>query len=284
MPDTIGYLGPAGTFCEEAARRYKGQGKENLMPYRSIREVFGAVEKGDVKSGIVPIENTYEGPVNQTLDLMTGEHNVRISGEIIIPIQQNLLTHPGVSKREIDCILSHPQALAQCREYLNAHYAGVALLEVPSTAEAARLVATSAETWAAIATRAAAEAYGLQILAADIQDQSNNATRFVVLSSEDGCYVPGCKTSLLIYVLDRPGALFKVLQEFYERDINLCKIESRPTRTRMGDYLFFIDIEGHRHEDRVEQALTAVAALAAVVRVLGSYPAAPALSGNDYPH
>lgn len=281
MSDTIGYLGPAGTFCEKAARRYKGEGKENLMPYRSIREVFGAVEKGDVKSGIVPIENTYEGAVNQTLDLMTGEHNVYIAGEIIITIRQNLLTHPGVSKREIDCILSHSQALAQCREYLNTHYTGVPLLEVPSTAEAARLVATSAETWAAIATRSAAETYGLQILAADIQDQFNNATRFVVLSKKDAGYVPGCKTSLLIYVVDRPGALFKVLREFYERNINLCRIESRPARTRMGDYLFFIDIEGHRHEDRVQQALAGVTALAAVVRVLGSYPTAPPLSEND---
>lgn len=285
MLDKIGYLGPAGTFCEEAARRYKGQEKENLIPYRTIREVFGAVEKSEVKSGIVPIENTYEGSVNQTLDLMTREHNVSIAGEVIIPIQQNLLAHPGISKREIDCILSHSQALAQCREYLDAHYAEVTLLEVPSTAEAARMAATSAQTWAAIATQAAAEAYGLEILAADIQDHLNNATRFVVLSREDDSpYIPGSKTSLLIYVLDRPGALFKVLREFYERDINLCKIESRPARTRMGDYLFFIDIEGHRYEDRVEQALTGVAELAAGVKILGSYPAAPALSGNDYPY
>lgn len=272
MSDRIAYLGPAGTFCEEAARRYKGLEDGQLVPCRSIREVFKIVEQGSVKSGVVPIENSYEGAVNQTLDLMTGEHNIKFAGEIIIPIQQNLLTHPGVTDIEIDCILSHSQALAQCQDYLHAHYPGVALLEVPSTAEAARLVATSGETWAAIANRAAAEAYGLEILAADIQDQSNNATRFVVLGREDSCYVPGSKTSLLIYVLDRPGALFEVLQEFSIREINLCKIESRPARTRMGDYLFFIDIEGHRQEDRVNKALAAVQVSAAGVRILGSYP------------
>lgn len=273
MPEIIAHLGPAGTFCEEAARKYMGSEDMQLQACRSIREVFQAVEEGQVKTGVVPIENSYEGAVNQTLDLMTGDYDIQIAGEIIIAIKQNLLAHPGVSGREIDCILSHSQALAQCQEYLNANYPGVARLEVPSTAEAARLVATSGETWAAISTLAAAEAYGLKVLAPDIQDQSNNSTRFVVLSREDYACVSGCKTSLLIYVLDRPGALFEVLREFYMRAINLCKIESRPARTRIGDYLFFIDIEGHRQEDRVSDALTALQEVSAGVRVLGSYPA-----------
>ena len=274
MLEKLAYLGPAGTFCEEAARKYRGQEDMQLLSCRSIREVFQAVEEGAAKAGIVPIENSYEGAVNQTLDLMSGDYNVQISSEIIIPIRQNLLTHPNVLGREIDCILSHTQPLAQCQEYLNANYPGVTLLEVPSTAEAARLVATSGETWAAISSLAAAEAYGLKILAPDIQDQSNNATRFVVLSQADGVCESGCKTSLLIYVLDRPGTLFEVLREFYIREINLCKIESRPARTRMGDYLFFIDIEGHRQEERVEAVLKALQEVAAGVRVLGSYPIA----------
>lgn len=274
MLEKLAYLGPVGTFTEEAARKYRGQEDMALLPYRSIREVFQAVEEGAVKMGVVPIENSYEGAVNQTLDLMAGGCNVKIAGEIIIPIKQNLLSHPGVSDREIDCILSHCQALAQCKDFLNEHFAGVKLLEVPSTAEAARLVATSGETWAAISTLAAAQAYGLKVLVPDIQDQSNNATRFVVLSREDGACIAGCKTSLLIYVLDRPGALFEVLREFYIREINLCKIESRPARTRMGDYLFFIDIEGHRQEARVKEVLEALQKVAAGVGMLGSYPAA----------
>lgn len=274
MSERIAYLGPAGTFCEEAVRQYRGDQDMELLPCRSIRKVFQAVEEGTVNTGVVPIENSYEGAVNQTLDLMTGDYNVQIAAEIIIPVKQNLLTHPGVSGREIDCILSHPQALAQCQEFLTRHFTEIKLLEVPSTAEAARLVATSGETWAAISTLAAAEAYGLQVLEPDIQDQSNNATRFIVLSREDGKCIFGCKTSLLIYVLDRPGALYEVLREFYIREINLCKIESRPARTRMGEYLFFIDIEGHRQEDRVIDVLAALQKVAAGVRVLGSYPVA----------
>jgi prephenate dehydratase len=146
--------------------------------------------------------------------------------------------------------------------------------EVHSTAEAARMVATSGETWAAIATLTAAETYGLKVLAADIQDQTNNSTRFVVLSREEAVCESGGKTSLLIYVVDRPGALFEVLQEFYIRNINLCKIESRPARTRIGEYLFFIDIEGNRQEAHVSETLTALKKVAAEVRVLGSYLAA----------
>ena len=274
MPKKLAYLGPAGTFCEEAAHKYSDQKNMELLPCRSIQKVFQAVEEGTVKTGIVPIENSYEGAVNQTLDLMTGDYNVKIAGEIIIPVRQNLLTHPNVSGREIDCILSHTQGLAQCQEYLNAHYPGVSQMEVPSTAEAARLVAVSGETWAAISTLAAAWAYGLKVLEPNIQDQANNSTRFVVLSREDGDCAAGCKTSLLIYVIDRPGALYKVLQEFYIRDINLCKIESRPARTRIGDYLFFVDIEGHREEQRIRDVLEALEEAAAEVRVLGSYPIA----------
>lgn len=279
MLEKLAYLGPAGTFCEEAARKYNSAGQMQLTPCRSIREVFQAVEAGTVKAGVVPIENSYEGAVNQTLDLMTSNTNIKIAGEVIIAISQNLLTHPNVSGREIDCILSHTQALAQCQEYLHQHYPGVALLEVPSTAEAARLVVTSGETWAAISTLAAAEAYGLKVLVRDIQDQSNNATRFVVISQEDGVCQVSCKTSLLIYVLDRPGALYEVLREFYLKNVNLCKIESRPARTRMGEYLFFIDIEGHRQEPRVKEVLTALQEITAEIRVLGSYPAAAVQAG-----
>lgn len=272
MAEKIAYLGPGGTFCEQAARQYRGEKELDLLPLPSLRQVFQAVAAGDVCQGIVPIENSYEGAVNQTLDLLTGDDDVKIAGEIILPVRQNLLIHPHSSGQKIDCILSHGQALAQCQEYLHRHFPDVPVREVHSTAEAARMVATSGETWAAVATLTAAENYGLKVLAADIQDQSNNATRFVVLSRESTDCQSGGKTSLLVYVVDRPGALYEVLREFYIRGINLCKIESRPARTRIGEYLFFIDIEGSRQEEHVSQTLTALLKVAAEVRVLGSYP------------
>jgi len=272
MTEKIGYLGPGGTFCEEAARQYRGENDWPLQPLRSIREVYEAVAAGDVKRGIVPIENSYEGAVNQTLDLLTGDDDLKIVDEIIILVRQNLLIHPRSSGEKIDCILSHAQALAQCQEYLHRNYPDVPVREVHSTAEAARMVATCGETWAAIATLTAAETYGLKVLATDIQDQINNSTRFVVLSREEAACESGGKTSLLIYVVDRPGALYEVLREFYIRNINLCKIESRPARTRIGEYLFFIDIEGNRQEAHVSETLTALMKVAAEIRVLGSYP------------
>jgi prephenate dehydratase len=274
MTEKIAYLGPGGTFCEEAARQYRGKNDWLLLPLHSIREVFAAVAAGKATRGIVPIENSYEGAVNQTLDLLTGDHDLKIAGEIIIPVRQNLLVHPRSSGQKIDCILSHGQALAQCQEYLHKNYPDAPVREVHSTAEAARMVATCGETWAAIATLTAAETYGLKVLAADIQDQSNNCTRFVVLSRKEAVCEGGGKTSLLIYVVDRPGALYEVLREFNLRKINLCKIESRPARTRIGEYLFFIDIEGNRQEEHVSQTLTALRKVAAEVRVLGSYPIA----------
>lgn len=272
MTENIAYLGPGGTFCEEAARQYRGGNAWQLLPLPSIRQVFEAVAAGEAARGIVPIENSYEGAVNQTLDLLTGDHDLKIAGEIIIPVRQNLLIHPRATGEKIDCIWSHGQALAQCQEYLHQYYPDVPVREVHSTAEAARMVATSGETWAAIATQAAAKNYGLKVLAADIQDQLNNSTRFVVLSREEADCRTGGKTSLLIYVVDRPGALYEVLREFYIRGINLCKIESRPARTRIGEYLFFIDIEGNRQEEHISEVLTALTNVTATVRVLGSYP------------
>lgn len=272
MKEKIAYLGPGGTFCEQAARQYKGENDWQLIPLSTIRQVFQAVAAGEAARGIVPIENSYEGAVNQTLDLLIGSPELQIIGEVIIPVRQNLLIHPRATGEKIDCIWSHGQALAQCQEYLHRHYPDVPVQEVHSTAEAARMVATSGETWAAIATQAAAENYGLQVLAADIQDQLNNSTRFVVLSRETADCCNGGKTSLLVYVADRPGALYEVLQEFYIRGINLCKIESRPARTRIGEYLFFIDIEGSRQEKRIHEVLIALESVAAAIRVLGSYP------------
>jgi prephenate dehydratase len=283
MINQMAYLGPRGTFCEEAALRYTGEKKYELIPYPSIESVFSAVNRGETDSGIVPIENSCEGTVNQTLDLLAYEYNLRISGEVLLPVKQNLLIRPGVELKEISRIISHPQALAQCRKYLSANFPDIECVDVTSTAEAARRVANSPEPWAAVGTKGAAQAYGLEVMSSDIQAQVNNETRFIILSKyahgcasrDDSCLpIKNAKTSLLLYLLNIPGALFQALEQFYLQGINLSKIESRPAQTRIGDYLFFIDIEGHQLEPRVKEALEGLNALAHDVRILGSYPLA----------
>lgn len=279
MKNKMAYLGPRGTFCEEAALRYTDKDSWELVPYPSIESVFSAVNRGEIDSGIVPIENSCEGAVNQTLDLLAYEYNLKISGEVLLPVKQNLLIRPGLELKEISRILSHPQALAQCRRYLSVNFPDAEFIDVTSTAEAARRVANSAELWAAVGTKGAAQAYGLVVMSSDIQDQLNNETRFIILSqcaSGDGSclHIENAKTSLLLYLLNIPGALFQALEQFYLHAINLSKIESRPAQTRIGDYLFFIDIEGHQLEPRVKEALEGLKTLAHDVRILGSYPSA----------
>jgi prephenate dehydratase len=272
MLKRMAYLGPPGTFCEEAAQIYNKEQIYELVPRPTIAAVFSAIDKGDVEAGIVPIENSCEGAVNQTLHLLSSGYTLQISAEIILPVKHSLLARPGLKPAQITHILSHYQALAQCRDYLAANFPDAELLDVPSTSEAARRVAASPQPWAAIGTMRAARTCGLDILSPCIQDQNNNETRFVLLAREDAPYCAPAKTSLLVYILDRPGALFELLREFYIRNINLTRIESRPARTRLGDYLFFIDVEGHRHDEPIRSALHALRGITAAVHVLGSYP------------
>ncbi|MDD3363659.1 MAG: prephenate dehydratase [Syntrophomonas sp.] len=278
MKNKMAYLGPRGTFCEEAALHYTNNNGCELVPYPSIESVFSAVNRGEIDSGIVPIENSCEGAVNQTLDLLAYEYNLKISGEVFLPVKQNLLIRPGQELKEISCIFSHPQALAQCRRYLTVNFKDIELIDVASTAEAVRQVANSAEPWAAVGTEVAAQTYGLEVISSDIQDLVNNETRFIIISqcASGASYLPieNAKTSLLLYLLNIPGALFHALEQFYLHDINLSKIESRPAQTRIGNYLFFIDIEGHQLEPRVKEALNGLKTLAHDVRILGSYPSA----------
>lgn len=277
MKNKIGYLGPKGTFCEAAAIRCNKQGSE-LVPYPSIESVFAAVNRSEIYAGIVPIENSCEGAVNQTLDLLAYEYSLAISGEIILPVRQNLLTRPKVKTKEISCIISHSQALAQCRQYLSINFADAELIDVTSTAEAARRVAISAEPWAAIGTQEAALTYGLAVITPDIQDNINNETRFIIItqpaSVDNTVWQLNYKTSLILYLANKPGALYHTLEQFYSNNINLNKIESRPARTRIGDYLFFIDIEGHQRDSKVMNALKGLEMLVSDIKILGSYPAA----------
>lgn len=278
MKYKMAYLGPCGTFCEEAAQRYTDPDKWELYPCAGIERVFAAVHHGEADSGIVPIENSCEGSVNQTMDLLAYEYDLNLAGEIILPVSHNLLVRPGVNPENISRILSHPQALAQCRHYLSENFGDLEIIDITSTAEAARRVAEADDAWAAIGTAAAARAYRLEIIGSGIQDRPQNETRFVILSSPSqptgDIYAGSYKTSLLVYLLNQPGALFQALEQFYLYGINLTKIESRPAQTRMGEYLFFIDFEGHHLDDQVQQALSGLKSMTRDIRILGSYKAA----------
>lgn len=307
MNKKLAYLGPAGTFCEEAARMIiDGESGWELLPCSSIDGVFTAVDSGTAARGVAPIENSCEGSVNVTLDLLAYEYKLEITGEIILPVRHNLLARPGLRLEDISTVLSHAQALAQCRKYLAKYLGGAGVLDIPSTAEAAYRVSASPEPWAAIGTQAAARAYGLDILEQVIQDRRDNETRFVSLGQAGPEGAPGVaarngsqfsdicsmepkassaatasiepgsyKTSLILAVDHRTGALFKALEQFYLHNVNLSKIESRPAKTRLGNYLFFIDIEGHRSEPRIIKALNGLQGLVHDLRLLGSFHADP---------
>ncbi|MGB9825280.1 MAG: prephenate dehydratase, partial [Desulfofundulus sp.] len=222
---------------------------------------------------VVPLENSSEGAVNQTQDLLAHTFtDLRIKGEIILPVVHCLMVPPGVPLQKVEKVLSHPHALAQCREFISAHLPGAQVVETASTAAAVHLVASTGAPWAAVGPVTAAREYGLEVLIEKINDCSGNATRFIVVGHEDGGWATDCKTTIIVSVAHRPGALHEVLGEFAARGINLTRIESRPSRRRLGEYLFFIDLQGHRFDEQVQDALKAVASRADL-RVLGSYPA-----------
>jgi prephenate dehydratase len=267
----VGFLGPRGTYSEEVAENLFG-GKVALTSYSSIDAVIRAVASGEILEGIVPIENSVEGSVNITLDTLAHEVELYISREIVMPVRHNLLAREA--SRDVNLILSHPQALAQCRRTLARLYPSAGYRAVESTAEAARKVAEGDPGLAAIGSRGAAELYGLSVIAADIQDTDSNSTRFVTL----GMFPAGqtgsgpWKTSIVCQIDgSKPGSLYRVLAEFAERNVNLTKIESRPARTGLGSYLFFFDLEGGVGEQRIQEALKAIADKSLWFKNLGSY-------------
>jgi len=267
----VGYLGPPGTYSEEVAKNLFGDAAI-LKPFASIDLAIRAVAGGEIPQCVAPIENSVEGSVNITLDTLAHEVELFISREIVMPIRHNLLAREA--GRSVRLILSHPQALAQCRRTLSRLYPAAEYRAVDSTAEAARRVAEGEAGLAAIGSRSAANLYGLELLAADIQDTSSNCTRFVTLgvlpvdSNQPGRW----KTSVVCQIDgSRPGSLYHILAEFAEREVNLTKIESRPARTGLGEYLFFFDLEGGVSETRVSDALRAVEAKSLWFKNLGSY-------------
>lgn len=281
MSGSTGYLGPQGTFSEEALLAWIGAGQAaRARAYPSIAACFGAVASGEVREAIVPIENAIEGGVSQTLDQLI-EHGGRvvIRGEVIHPVHHHLIGPPGSTLDDVTRVVSHPQATAQCGRWLGARLAGVPLEPALSTADAVRSAVEEGGGTAAVGNRRAAGIHGGEILAEDIMDTPDNRTRFAIIGTEEAPGdAPGDWTTSIICGIarDRPGALLAILQEFALRAVNLTRLESRPARTGLGQYVFFIDAEGNRHRDLpLRAALEAIEAGGiAHVTSLGAYPAA----------
>ena len=282
MTDRIAYLGPEGTFTETAARFVvgdvaSGSGRidpaaEQLLACGDVIEVLRAVEAGEADRGVVPIENTLEGSVTATLDALAFDTDLLVHGELELPVS---LVAAGVGELTLDEVAevhSHPIALSACRRWLSNNLPGAERVVSASTARAAADIAERGGARLAIVNPLAAERYGLTIVARDIADRSGNSTRFVVVGKHLPAPTGWDKTSIVVFIQEnRPGALLQLLEIFAERDLNLTKIESRPTKHELGEYCFFLDVEGHLADERVGDALAAVKRTHRDVKLLGSY-------------
>jgi chorismate mutase/prephenate dehydratase len=269
----VAYFGPQASWTHLAARRHFGEAAEYVSS-PTVGDVFRDVEGGRAELGVVPVENSSEGMVARTLDLLV-ESPLSICAEVTLPVRHCLLARPGTERSAVRRVAAHPQALAQCRQWLAAHLPGVATIEEASNSSAAKRAAEEAGT-AAIAAEAAAATYRLHVVDRGIQDETGNVTRFLVLAPHDSTEPSGDdKTSLVMSVRDEVGILARMLRPFAQHGIDLIKIESRPLRERPWEYYFFLDLKGHRREARVARALEAARRRALRLRILGSYPAAP---------
>jgi chorismate mutase/prephenate dehydratase len=271
-PLEVAYLGPAGTFSEMAMRKQFGSAVDG-QPCASLDDVFRAVEAGGAEFGIVPVENSTEGSVTRTLDLLLGT-SLRIIAEVSLPVHHHLLTRSG-TMAGVTRICAHAQALAQCVNWLNRNYPSLDRRSVASNAEAAKIAAED-PTLAAIAGEAAAQLYGLLSVASHIQDDPQNRTRFVVLARQDTQPSQGGrdKTSLILSVPNKAGAVFHMLSPLAEHGVSMTRFESRPAKSGAWEYLFYVDIEGHERDPKVAAALAALREVCAFFKSLGSYPAA----------
>jgi chorismate mutase/prephenate dehydratase len=268
---TIGFLGPEGTFTHEAALEYFGEGNEvSALP--SIPSVFSAVETGLVDYGVVPCENMLEGSVNLTLDALISSP-AKIYAELFIPISHSLIIKPETKLGSVKVIMSHPQALAQCRDYIEKNFPEAELRQTLSTAKAVQML-DDVPNSAAIGTAIASRLYKKRIAAKNIQDMEGNSTRFFVLAKHDHARTGKDKTSIIFSCKDEPGALFTILHEFAGRKINLSKIESRPSKTKSWEYLFFVDFDGHNQDLNCKMALSTITSKTTLLKILGSYPRA----------
>jgi chorismate mutase / prephenate dehydratase len=264
------YLGPAGTYTHQAAVLRFGSSAE-LSPVRTIGEVFDEMDRGRVEFGVVPIENSTEGAVHVTLDRLM-ESDLLITGEVVLEIAHQLLSRAG-ELAEVKMVCSHPQALAQCRQWLAANLPDVVVQETPSTTAAAER-AREDPTVAAVASELAARLYELPVLRQRIEDNPYNSTRFLVLGRRPTAPTGRDKTSILFSMKNEPGVLYRILEPFARAGLNLTKIESRPTRRRPWEFVNFVDFEGHRETARVRAVLADVRERCQFLKILGSYPAA----------
>ena len=266
----VAYLGPIGTFSEQAVYQQFGHAVQGL-PCASIDEVFRATETGAADFGVVPAENSSEGVVNRTLDLLL-QTSLSVCGEVVLLVQHNLMTQSG-SMDGVTCIAAHTQALAQCQAWLNQHYPDIERKALVSNAEAAR-VAGEDPTMAAIASEAAGHTYRLQLVQSHIQDDAHNRTRFVVLGRQQVMPSGKDKTSLVLSVPNKAGAVHSLLAPLAQHGVSMMRFESRPARMGTWEYYFYVDIEGHAQDEKVAQALAELMQQAAFFKILGSYPLA----------
>jgi prephenate dehydratase len=287
----VGYLGPEGTFCHEALIDAAAERELELVSLPTIYDTVMAVHAGTVDRALVPIENSLEGSVNATLDALAMEtEDVTILGEVVRPIEHCLIAREALELSEIDTVVSHPHASAQCARFIRARLPQATVLAGSSTAEAVRIVAEHGGSWAALGTRLAAARYGCRVLRAGVEDVTDNETRFVWLGHADapgGGGEPGrpdarsvqigpWKTAIVFWGVgsEAPGWLVGCLSEFASREVNLTRIESRPRKQGLGRYMFFLDLEGRDTEPHVAQALDGLRGHVEVLRTLGSFPAA----------
>ncbi|HEV8065273.1 MAG TPA: prephenate dehydratase [Acidimicrobiales bacterium] len=279
---SVAFLGPPGTFTEEALLAESALSQAEMTPFPTIGEVLGAVDGGDVDAGFVPIENSIEGTVAVTIDHLVFESDLLIQAEAVLDIHLHLLARPGVAMGDIKRVVSFPHASAQCRRFVREVLGGAEVVASNSTAEAARLVgAEELEGTAAIAPMLSGRLYGLQAIAENIEDYGDNQTRFWLVAPTTVPAPTGHdRTSIVCFQqADHPGSLHEMLSHFSARSLNLTKIESRPTKQGLGDYCFVIDLDGHVADEVVGDCLRELHAGQAGVKFLGSYPAAGA--GGD---
>jgi prephenate dehydratase len=276
----IAFLGPEGTFSEEALFTAIDRGEVEAVPLPTIYDCVTAVQDAQVERAFVPIENSLEGSVSATLDTLVFETDqVEIVGEVIHPVRHSLIARDDLALEQIERVVSHPQANAQCARFLRERLGRAEVVAAPSTADAVRIVAESDRPWAALGTRLSAELNDCRVLLEGVEDHPENETRFVWLARKQSdagrSQTQPAKTSVVFWGMpDAPGSLVEVLRAFADRDVNLSKIESRPLKQGLGRYMFFVDMEGALEDEDVAAALATVGGQVDTVRVLGSYPAA----------
>ena len=270
----IAYLGPPGTFTEEALDKFvKDISQVRKISFPTVVDVIRSVDRGEADEGLVPMENSIEGSVNITQDILTFESEAKIIGEVIIPVKHSLIGKKKIKLDNIKKVISHPHATAQCRKYLSTNLKGAEVIAANSTAEAVKILKKENDDIAAIGTKTAAKIYDLKIIENDIEDNKDNKTRFVFIGNSIQPKTGNDKTSIVCFLKeDRPGSLYNILKEFACRNINLTRLESRPAKKDLGDYVFMIDLDGHLHDENIFEAIEVLRKSVYLVKILGSYP------------